>query len=168
MKFQNLHTDNLKKQINMMLVALKDTGLARMFSARHEFPTEWYAFLNPASASDDQVLKLNIGKDRFPYFATVATIKIKRIELVADIVTDSGLAFINNIQVTPLPPNPPNTPPLNLTADGHYNTMLRLRLDYSTSKSDPGTWKVTNVAANPRLTSDQLNDLIIIIQYEIS
>jgi hypothetical protein len=82
-----------------------------------------------------------------------------------ELVADSSLASINSIQVTP---TPLNTPPLNMTADGYYNTMLRLILDYSTSKKDPGIWKVTNVATNPRLTSDQLNDLIIIIHYEIS
>lgn len=155
-------TKSLNTKINTMLVALKDTGLMRVFSARHEFPTQWYAFLNPASASDDQVLNLNIGKDRFPYFASVApNLKIRSVELVAD----SSLASINGIQVTP---TPLNTLPLNMTADGYYNTMLRLILDYSASKKDPGTWKVTNVAANPRLTSDQINDLIIIIHYEIS
>jgi hypothetical protein len=154
-------TTSLNTQINKMLVALNDTGLMRVFSARHEFPTEWYAFLNPASASDDQVLTLNISKDRFPYFASVApNLKITSVELVAD----TSLASINGIQVTP---TPLNTPPLKMTA-GPYSTMLWLSLDYSASKKDPGTWKVTNVAANPRLTSDQLNDLIIIIHYEIS
>jgi hypothetical protein len=49
---------SLQTRVNSMLVSLKDTGLTRMFSARHEFPTEWYAFLNPAPGAD-QVLTLN-------------------------------------------------------------------------------------------------------------
>lgn len=48
-----------------MLVSLKDTGLMRLFSVRHEFPTEWYAFLN-AAAGTDQVLTLNLTRDGSP------------------------------------------------------------------------------------------------------
>src|ERR1019366_6646788 len=40
-------SDNLNNKINQILVSLKDKGLMRIFSARHEFPTEWYQFLNP-------------------------------------------------------------------------------------------------------------------------
>jgi Tc toxin complex TcA C-terminal TcB-binding domain len=153
---------SLRTKINTMLVSLKDTGLMRLFSARHEFPTEWYAFLNPASAAADQILSLNISRDRFPYYASVATnLKIRSVELVAD----SSLVSINSIQVSPAPLNPP---PLNLTNDSYYGAMPRLILDYVASKKNPGTWTITNAAANPRLTRDQINDLIVIVHYEVS
>jgi hypothetical protein len=42
---------SLETRINSMLVSLKDTGLTRLFSAKHEFPTEWFAFLNPAAGT---------------------------------------------------------------------------------------------------------------------
>lgn len=77
-------TASLQAKINSMLVSLKDTGLMRLFSAKHEFPTEWFAFLNGAAGAD-QVLTLNRTRDRFPYFASAApTLKINRLELVAD------------------------------------------------------------------------------------
>jgi hypothetical protein len=153
---------SLQTKINTMLVSLKDTGLMRMFSARHEFPTEWYAFLNPASPAVDQVLSLNITRDRFPYFSSVAAnLKIRSIELVAD----SSVSPINAIQVAPAPLN---APPLNLTADGYYGTMPRLILDYSAAKKNPGAWTITNPAANARLTGDQVNDLLILVHYEVS
>jgi hypothetical protein len=153
-------TTSLGTRINSMLVSLKDKGLMRLFSARHEFPTEWYSFLNPPSAAADQVLTLTLTRDRFPYFASVATnLKIKSIELVAD----SSLASINGLQVAP---SPTNAPPLNLTADGYYGPMLRLILNFA-SKT-PGTWTITNPVANPRLTSGQLADMIVIVHYEVS
>jgi hypothetical protein len=152
---------SLQTRINSMLVSLKDTGLTRLFSARHEFPTEWYAFLNGPSGAD-QVLTLNLTRDRFPYFASVApSLKLTSLELVAD----TTLTTINAIQVTP----PPVTPPtLNFTKDGYYGTMLRLIVDYSTSKKDSGTWTITNPKANPALSSAQLNDLIVIAHYQVS
>jgi hypothetical protein len=116
---------SLQTKINTMLVSLKDTGLMRMFSARHEFPTEWYAFLNPASPAVDQVLSLNITRDRFPYFSSVAA----------------------NLKIRSMP---------------------RLILDYSAAKKNPGAWTITNPAANARLTGDQVNDLLILVHYEVS
>jgi Tc toxin complex TcA C-terminal TcB-binding domain len=152
---------SLQTRINSALVSLKDTGLMRMFSARHEFPTEWYAFLNPAAGAD-QVLALNLTRDRFPYFASVApTLKINSIELVGD----TSLAAINAIKAAPAPPVPPA---LNFTKDGYYGTMLRLILDYSGSKKDTGTWTITNPKANPPVTADKLNDLFLIVHYEVS
>lgn len=145
---------SLKASINTMLVG---QGLMLAFSARHEFPTAWYAFLNLTSG--DQVLSLNIATDKFPYFASMAHIKIKKVELIAD----TTLSTIN-VQVTP---TPHNTPPPDMTQNG-YTPMLSLILDYSANKQDPGVWKITNVAANTRLTNDNLNDLIVIVHYDIS
>jgi hypothetical protein len=152
---------SLQATINKMLVALQNKGLTRLFSARHEFPTQWYAFLN-APAGTDQVLTLNLTKDRFPYFAAVApSLKIASLELVAD----ASLPSINAIQVAPLPPAPPM---MNLTQDGHYGRMLRLVLDYSAAKPNSGTWTITNPKVNAALHGAEVNDLIIIVHYEVS
>jgi hypothetical protein len=151
-------TASLKAKINAMLVSLKDTGLMRAFSARHEFPTEWYTFLNPPAASADQTLTLNMDADRFPYFASMVNIKIRKVELVAD----TTLSSIPAIQVVPAPGN---TSPLNIS-DAYYAPMLRLVLDYG--GKPPGTWTITNPATNPRLASDKVNDLIVIVHYEVS
>jgi receptor-binding and translocation channel-forming TcA subunit of Tc toxin/ABC toxin-like protein/neuraminidase-like protein len=57
--------------------------LSRFFSARHEFPSEWYRFFHPASAADDQVLAMQIGADRFPFFAQDRTLVVDNIQLFA-------------------------------------------------------------------------------------
>ncbi len=152
---------SLKTRINSMLVSLKDTGLTRLFSARHEFPTEWYAFLNPASATADQELDLKLDPSRFPYFAAASTILIKSVELVAN----STLSSISGITVTPAPLN---ASPLTLSQDDVYGSMLRLVLDYSTSAKPTGTWVIKNPAAKPRITADQIKDLIVLVHYQVS
>jgi hypothetical protein len=152
---------NLQARINSMLVSLQDTGLTRLFSVKHEFPTEWYAFLS-APAGTDQVLTLNLTRDRFPYFASVAPgLKIKSLELAAD----TTLTAINAIKVAPAPPSPPT---LNFTNDGVYGSMLRLVVDYSGGKKDTGTWTITNPKANPALTGSAINDLVLIAHYEVA
>ncbi|GGF50197.1 hypothetical protein GCM10011611_65750 [Aliidongia dinghuensis] len=151
---------NLQTQINNMLVGLKDTGLAQLFSARHDFPSQWYAFLN-AAAGTDQVLTLDLGRDRFPYFAAAASgLKIKQLELVAD-----AAALTQAIQVSPVPSKPPA--PLKFTNDGVYAGMLRLVLDYP-SGPDSGTWTITNPKANTPLTAQTIEDLAVIVHYSVT
>jgi hypothetical protein len=158
-------TTSLAAKRNAMLVSLKDTGFARMFSLKHEFPTEWYSFLHPATATADQVLPLSLTTDRFPYFASVGTIKITKIELVADVA--AGVPSIPDLKVTPVPLN---APPLDVTADGYYAPMLRLVLDYSTgaAKKPPGTFTVTNPVAKPRITDLEVHDMFAIVHYEVT
>lgn len=43
------------------------TGLTRLFSLRHEFPTDWYNFLNPLASTPDQTMTLNLTQERFPF-----------------------------------------------------------------------------------------------------
>jgi len=80
-------------------------------------------------------------------------------------VADTDLASINAIKAAPAPLTPPT---LNFTKDAYYGSMLRLILDYSSSKKDSGTWTITNPKTNPLLTTGQIQDLIIIAHYEIS
>jgi hypothetical protein len=77
-------------------------------------------------------------------------------------VADTTLSSIPAIQVVP---TSTNAPPLNIS-DGFYAPMLRLILDYAAKA--PGTWTITNPHTNPRLTSDKVSDLIVIVHYEVS
>ncbi|MEO6358536.1 MAG: neuraminidase-like domain-containing protein, partial [Ferruginibacter sp.] len=114
-------SDSLNNKINQMLVSLKDKGLTRIISARHEFPNEWYQFLNPVAITDDQVLSINLTKDRFPFFVQENQVKISMIELAADRTTGSILTHIPGIVLTPAPnPNAAQ----DLTADGIYGNLL--------------------------------------------
>jgi hypothetical protein len=151
---------SLQTQINSMLVGLKDKGLARLFSARHDFPSQWYAFLN-APAGVDQVLTLDLSLDRFPYYASLASaLKIKQIELVADAAT-----LAQAIQVTPVPATPSS--PLKFTNDGVYAGMQRLVLGYP-SGHDGDTWTITNPKANTPFNADAIEDLVVIVHYAVT
>ena len=134
------------------------TGLYRLFSARHDFPTQWYNFLNPALAGTDQLMEIDLT-DRFPYFTKGTTLKIKRVELIAD----TSVATINNLSVL----NLSGSNDVNLTSDSVFGTLLHGMQDYGAAKKDPGKWKIKNVAANPVLGPDLINDLFVVFYYEI-
>lgn len=62
---------------------LSTQPLLRMFSMRHEFPTEWHKFLNPATAGGEQVLRFTTGKERFPFIAHDRVISVMKVEAFA-------------------------------------------------------------------------------------
>ena len=56
-------------------------GLARLFSARHEFPSDWYRFLHPADAADKQILSMELSKDRFAFQPAGKTLELNSIDV---------------------------------------------------------------------------------------
>ncbi len=152
-------TTSLNTTINNMLVSTRDTGLMRIFSGKHDLATEWYKFLHPANATDDQVLTLVLDASRFPLFAQGKMIKIKSVELAAD-----SANAINNIQI--IAPASAATA-VNLAA-GAYGSWKSGTADYSQAKKDTGTWVIKNPVANARLTESMVNNLAIIVHYEVS
>lgn len=143
-----------------ILVSQKDKGLVRLFSARNEFPTEWYAFLNPPTAADDQVLSLMLTSDRFPFFASIKNIKINAVEVIADNSLDTSVTSINNLQV--LSPANSITHNLGVGSYGPYPGAT-----YNFSNQATGSWKVVNSHTNPRVSKDKIRDLVLIVHYTI-
>ena len=76
--------DNLRKKVINDTSIPPEEGLVRMFSARHEFPNEWYRFFNPdTDDAESQKLKLDLTMERFPYLFRGKEISI-----------ESGRAFL--------------------------------------------------------------------------
>ncbi|HET8924381.1 MAG TPA: choice-of-anchor D domain-containing protein [Candidatus Acidoferrum sp.] len=53
----------------------------RLFSLKHEFPSEWYKFANPPSAAASQTLTISLGIERFPFLYRGKTIAITNVDL---------------------------------------------------------------------------------------
>jgi len=158
-------TASLNAQINRMLVSTKDTGLMRIFSAKNDLPTEWYKFLHPVNAGDDQVLTLNLDQTRFPLFVQGKPIKVKSIEVVSDSAALSGLQIISPAAVSAQ---------LNLTASNLYGAWVNGSAPYN---DNPGTWQIKNPKANAPLVDNMtgapanavlVNNMVIIVHYEVT
>jgi hypothetical protein len=53
----------------------------RLFSLKHEFPSDWYKFASPPTTAASQALTISIGMDRFPFLYRGKTITITRVDL---------------------------------------------------------------------------------------
>jgi hypothetical protein len=58
------------------------SGLQRLFSLRHEFPTEWYKFLHPADTATSQSMQIALDNSRFPFKYRGKKIQITQAEIV--------------------------------------------------------------------------------------
>jgi hypothetical protein len=64
------------------LKAILPDSSMRLFSLKHEFPTEWYKFLHPGGGAD-QELVINLKAEHYPFFlrSKINTLKFDKLEL---------------------------------------------------------------------------------------
>lgn len=82
--------------------AMPTTGVC-LLSACHEFPGEWYKFLNPGGNMSGQRFDFDLGPGHFPYILKGSTLKINQVEIFAQMSDKSGISQVNTIKLT-LPP----------------------------------------------------------------
>lgn len=70
-------TDHVRSVISE---ASEGTVLMRMFSAKHEFPGKWHQFLHPEQEDASNILDMEFGKERFPFYFRNKTINIGQID----------------------------------------------------------------------------------------
>ena len=81
---------NLKTRIE----AAQTNGSVRLFSIRHEFPTEWAKFksstiTNPVTTAE---LSLTLRPEHYPFWSQINLTAVKRIDCLAQITKDIGVA----------------------------------------------------------------------------
>jgi hypothetical protein len=149
----------------------KRGGLFRLISVRHEYPSAWSTFLNPGP-NNDQVLKLDIGPDRFPFFTRSADIKIDGMDAIGKL-SDSGPY---HLIVTP--PKAATAVDVRMTVQAPFNgahwgdNQFAGGIAVAAAPTGPApTWsfKLQKEGATDfrSLAVDELDDLILILQYEL-
>jgi Tc toxin complex TcA C-terminal TcB-binding domain len=64
--------------------------LTRLYSARHEFPSEWYRFLSPPDSAAAQTLSIALTRERFPFQLRGKDLRIHQVELFLRFKTDEA------------------------------------------------------------------------------
>ena len=154
-------SDNLINNINQILVSLKDTGLMQLFSLKHEFPTEWYAFLNqPDPNTGDQTCNMLIDTNRLPYFVSQANAKIMSMSFFAD-------ANIAMPQLHLKSPGNITNNNFSFAADPLFGTLQKSNPGaQSWANNTLGLWKIIK-PGNVPLTSNDVKDMYVLIHYSV-
>jgi hypothetical protein len=78
----------LQSVINRIASTSAEVGLMRLFSVRHEFPSEWHRFLHPANTATIQTLEFVLNKARFPFQFIGRTITLHSAKLYLKLKQD--------------------------------------------------------------------------------
>jgi len=86
-------TSELMAAVNSIAESAKKNGLARLFSLRHEFPTEWHRLIRGTNgtANGDLPNFFGITKSRFPFLFAQKEITISAVDLYAVPKSGAGI-----------------------------------------------------------------------------
>lgn len=99
--------------------------LRRLFNLKHEFPTEWYAFFNPAGTAPNKQLVLRLKNEHFPFMAVDKTVQIEKVSLFVKSTSaeDFAVRFEPPLAVPALPALP-GANDIPLTQTGSFGNLF--------------------------------------------
>jgi hypothetical protein len=148
--------------LQSLTAELAGIPLRRAFSARHEFPTEWNAFLRPAQGAGEAVLKLDLSEKRFPYFAQNAGLKISELQLIA-LVKDPGSWTDADVTVAT---GGDSIEVTLASAEEAYDGNPSGVIEYQ--GASPGGWAITVDTSTLGAPTGWVDDVIAIATYQIT
>ena len=141
----------------------------RFFSAKHDFPSDWYRFLNPPALATEQDLNLKLTLDRFPFLAqSNPSLQSTTIKIVVKPGPAANVQAGSSTRVTLTAPNGASlTSPLNGAPIGAV-----FQKDFVLNDS-PGAWRLSvaqgsalgDTGANNFLTAATVEDIGILFFY---
>lgn len=149
----------------------QNSPLARLFSLKHEFPSDWYRFLHPTDPNaTNQALQMNLGYERFPFQFRGQTIQISQVDLFLSFKDPQRLAAYQG-----------GTPLSVSLADGGSSAGGALRSDSGVLNGTPYLPLALNAQLPPAVSltlsaaatdmkniADAIEDLVMVCHYTVS
>jgi hypothetical protein len=134
----------------------------RLFSVRHEFPTEWHRFFSTA-ATERQILRINLAAERFPFITHGRESEIQRVDLFLNLPANIG----DEVAITP--PSTTSATSRPLTRDGAAGLSHAFVDKLDTIVGEPSTWSVSVLSGGSpiRLSRNELQDVVLVCRYSI-
>lgn len=182
---KDLVAKDLEERAKLEQMALgKDgerTGLFQLFSARHDFPSEWHRFFHPGEASDELVLTLGLSPERFPFFSRHRTIEIKDVHLLLSLRPDVEYAD-DSLSFTLRGPSGAEHPPDSddggsFSSSGSLVEGMPYAQPVEGAEEGAGTWTIvvsrddipdtlSGEGADP-LDDEAVRDILVICNYQL-
>ena len=129
----------IDQSLNEMMPAQNLAGVARLFSARHEFPSEWQRFLTPAAAAGDQVLALPLVLERFPFTFRDSNLAIDTFDVFVKVRPEFAAAVTTStLKLSLAPGSAASATPITLSA---WNGLLKC--EHPAGSIAPAPWALT-------------------------
>jgi len=125
-------------------------GLVRLFSLRHEFPSEWHRFVS-SPRSGNNVLTVDLAQTRLPYFVQGRDISIDKATAL-----EKSSSSLPKIAITP---GETKTPTLDTSVVSEFHGLAESR----PSRGRPGFWTF-GTDSDPKTIAD----IFVIFEYTVS
>jgi hypothetical protein len=125
-------------------------GLVRLFSLRHEFPSEWHRFVS-SPRSGNNVLTVDLAQTRLPYFVQGRDISIDKATAL-----EKSSSPLPKIAITP---GETKTPTLDTSVISEFHGLAESR----PSRGRPGFWTF-GTDSDPKTIAD----IFVIFEYTVS
>lgn len=165
-----------KSELQAAVANIENAPLMRLFSAKHEFPTEWYRFLtNPDN--NDVVQSFAFSKDRFPYLFQDRTITITKVDLFGVPKQAQEVSVLPNLTS----PGPTGQDVVELIEGASIGQLLHkvatsvivnqnptsLAVNVKTNK-ESASWNFKVLKANTQNFRDSVEDILMVFTYTVT
>ena len=156
---------------------------ARLFSVRHEFPTQWYGLLHPADAAAKYgQLPMLLTAERFPFQYRGDKITTGEIDVFVILKDrpagtpappDPLIVYITSQAAPPagtvaVPPVDPTPGQLSLPQDPLFGNVYHATMPGSGATVIPGLWWLSVPMATFSALTDQIDDAFIVFHYNVA
>jgi len=149
--------DFLKKYIDSA-----PNPLWRIIDLKREFSTQWHKFLHPTPLTANNVLTLEMKKELFPFLAQKRAIQINQIVVLAKCIDGTY-----NVSIDLPDPAADVTLPLVLQEEKYgelYAGSKKEGIDYAVES--PANWNISMKKNGNNLTSEDVEDVILVLGYQ--
>ncbi len=161
--------DTLTDAANAAVQSAEQQGLARSFSLRHEFPSDWNRFLNPpVGLPGDQAMKVSIEKTRFPFLFQSKTITISGIKLFVKVKPEFAVTYDEYTLKVSLQPG--TTASANVLTLTPWSGLLRAKEEPTGALGDwtLAAWRDTGDGVHKRIDPQVIEDIVAVCAYTIA
>jgi hypothetical protein len=165
---RNQSLAEIEQSLNDMLPAQNLAGVARLFSARHEFPSEWQRFLTPLTPAGDQVLPLPLAADRFPFAFRDTGLLIDTFDVFVKVRPEfAGAVTASTLKLSLAPGAAASATPMTLSA---WNGLLKG--DHPAGSTSPAPWALTawlddGIGGHQRLDPAAVLDIAVVCRCSV-
>jgi hypothetical protein len=172
--------DNLKKVAKeaMQKMIKEKSPLARLFSVKHEFSSEWYRFLHPAEGATAQPLNLDFSLERFPFQFRGKKLEISKVEIFLNLkegIKPSSNKTYTEMYASGTPlnvaisaPNAASIPTSLGSSKSFLNGIPHASIDGLSVEVKSSKDALWSLSANMVPIKDDISDLFIICHYSVA
>ena len=171
---ENACVAGLAENLNFITQAADKTGLARLFSLRQEFPSEWYRLTNGTGAGSTRSQDFILTKNRFPFLFSNknTTLTISSVDLYALPKANAADPKFPNTLKLYLPKAATEVTgeaaPVGLLPGKTYPPKGTDTKVTVTESDDAATWKLEIPETDVPQLRDNFADILMICHYSVS